>query len=110
VHIDGRSTTVTDQVIATEDKIVHDDALNIDRKVFAGQPVPPDLVDAYNGGTRASDGSDAQGEAIDYGSWDVDDLESKAKELGVYDDIEGTGANGNVVKADLVKALSDANG
>jgi hypothetical protein len=38
----------TDPVIATEDRTVHDEALGIDRKVFAGQPVPPDLVDAYN--------------------------------------------------------------
>jgi hypothetical protein len=48
---------MTDQVIATEDAIVHDDVLGIDRKVFAGQPVPPDLVDAYKGGVRSGDGA-----------------------------------------------------
>jgi hypothetical protein len=106
VHLDGRSTTVAEQVIATEDKIVHDDLLNIDRKVFAGQPVPPELVDAYNGDTRASDGSDPDGSAVDYESQSAEQLEAEAKQRGIYDDIEGTGANGNVVKADLVKALS----
>jgi hypothetical protein len=37
----------SEPVIATEDRTVHDNALKIDRKVFAGQPIPPDLVDAY---------------------------------------------------------------
>lgn len=35
--------------IASETKIVHDKNMGIDRKVIAGQPIPPDLVDAYNG-------------------------------------------------------------
>lgn len=34
-------------VVASETVIVHDDQLNIDRQVVAGQEVPPDLVDAY---------------------------------------------------------------
>ena len=34
-------------VIAEKDAVVYDDALEIKRKVFAGQPVPPDLVEAY---------------------------------------------------------------
>jgi hypothetical protein len=97
---------VAEQVIATEDASSTTIALNIDRKVFAGQPVPPDLVDAYNGDTRASDGSDPDGSAVDYESQSVEELEAEAKQRGIYDDIEGTGANGNVVKADLVKALS----
>lgn len=35
------------ETIATEDRVVHDEQLGIDRKIVAGQPVPPDLVDAY---------------------------------------------------------------
>lgn len=45
------------EVIATESLIVHDDALNIDRQLIAGQPVPPDLIDAYRatvGDTQAA--------------------------------------------------------
>lgn len=37
----------TKPVMATETVIVHDDNLNIDRRVILGQPVPPDLIDAY---------------------------------------------------------------
>lgn len=36
--------------IAEKDDVIHDENLGIDRKIFAGQPVPPDLVDAYNAG------------------------------------------------------------
>lgn len=42
---------VSDLPIAKEDLIVHDEQLGIDRKVFAGQPVPADLVDAYEKAT-----------------------------------------------------------
>jgi hypothetical protein len=41
-------------VIAREDLVVHDDNLGIDRKLFAGQEVPPDLVDAYAKATGAN--------------------------------------------------------
>jgi hypothetical protein len=59
---------MADQVIATETKIVHDPDLDIDRLVLAGQPVPPDLVEAYTseGGsvdaptTLAADATDEQ--------------------------------------------------
>jgi hypothetical protein len=43
-----------DLPIAKEDMIVHDDALNIDRKIIAGQPVPPDLLEAYEQHTGTS--------------------------------------------------------
>lgn len=43
-------------VIASETQIVHDDTLNIDRQVLAGQPVPPDLLEAY---------ADAVGTSVD---------------------------------------------
>lgn len=51
-------------VIATEDKTVHDDVLGIDRLVFAGQPVPPDLVDAYKaqGGSTSIAAAPAPGD------------------------------------------------
>jgi hypothetical protein len=90
---------MTDQVIATEDAIVHDDVLGIDRKVFAGQPVPPDLVEAYQGGARAGDGSDP----VDYDAESVEELEKLVADRKL--EVKGTGADGNVVKADLVKAL-----
>lgn len=51
---------MADEVIASKDVVVHDDTLNIDRKVVAGQPVPPDLVDAYESevGSKKSSKSD----------------------------------------------------
>lgn len=42
-------------VIAKESVVVHDDLLGIDRHVFAGQPVPADLVGAYNAQTVGDD-------------------------------------------------------
>lgn len=38
-------------VIATQTKVVHDDVLGIDRRVFKGTEIPADLIDAYDGGT-----------------------------------------------------------
>ena len=40
---------MAERVIATETVVVHDDTLNIDRRVVEGLPVPRDLVDAYEG-------------------------------------------------------------
>lgn len=40
---------MAERVIATETVVVHDDTLNIDRRVVEGQPVPRDLVNAYEG-------------------------------------------------------------
>jgi hypothetical protein len=40
-----------DLPIATEDVVVHDDALGINRKIIAGTQVPPDLIDAYEKAT-----------------------------------------------------------
>jgi len=42
-----------------------------------------------------------------YASKGVDDLEQLVSDRGLSDKVEGTGANGNVVKADLVKVLED---
>ena len=43
--------------------------------------------------------------AAGYGSRTVDALEADARERGIYDAIEGSGAGGNIVKDDLVGAL-----
>lgn len=55
-----------------------------------------------------SPSSDEDGAA----EWSPEDskeqLVAVAQQLGVYDDIEGTGANGNVLKEDIVKALEAA--
>lgn len=63
------------QVIATRDLILHNDGMGINQKVFAGQPVPPDLVKAYHaevgsGDEPASDTADAKAE--DSSSADVE--------------------------------------
>lgn len=39
-----------DVVIAGKTRLVFDKAMGIHRRVIKGQPVPPDLVDAYNSG------------------------------------------------------------
>jgi hypothetical protein len=49
------------------------------------------------------DSSDSSGEQ-DYESQDVDDLKREATKRGL--DVEGTGSGGNVLKGDLVSALS----
>lgn len=46
-HLNPKGAAVSNNVIASKDVIVHDEVLNIDRQVLAGQAVPPDLVDAY---------------------------------------------------------------
>lgn len=46
-RIDLKGNPVAPQVIAKQDCIVHDNDLQIDRQIIAGQPVPPDLLDAY---------------------------------------------------------------
>jgi len=43
----------------------------------------------------------------DYSAMSVDELTAYAVSLGIYDDIEGSGANGNILKADLVAAFED---
>jgi hypothetical protein len=52
---------------------------------------------------------DGTGNALpDFDAMTVSQLESKAKALGIYDDIEGTGSGGNIKKDDLVGALVNA--
>lgn len=90
------------EVIATENVIVHDDVLGIDRQLIAGQPVPPDLVDAYT--AKIGPSAAAQSPGGDLDGMTVEDLQTLADERGVT--VEGTGKDGNVLKADLVQALS----
>ena len=40
-----------------------------------------------------------------YSEWKVSALEDEAQRRGIYDAIEGSGSDGNIVKADLVAAL-----
>lgn len=47
-------------------------------------------------------------ELEDYSVWTVDQLTDRAQEIGIYDDIEGTGSNGSILKSDLVAALEGA--
>ena len=53
---------------------------------------------------------DGSGDTLpDYDSWSRAELEAELADLGIpLDSIEGTGANGNVVKDDLVNALFNA--
>jgi hypothetical protein len=73
-------------VVATRDVIVHDDALDIDRQLLAGQPVPPELIDAYQAkvgdtGSRAEAGRDDTA-AVDE-ELTGDDLANRAAELKI---------------------------
>jgi hypothetical protein len=102
------------EVIAAENVIVHDDNLEIDRIVIAGQPVPPDLVDAYHEkvGHKAeepvADAHSDDSSSSNYADQTVEDLRAEADRREL--EVEGTGKDGNVVKKDLVAALeaSDA--
>jgi hypothetical protein len=95
----------TEPVVASQNATVLDPNLGIHRKVVAGQPVPPELVEAYQqttGDTTAGPAEPGAGK-IDYNSWPADDVEAEVERLGL--EVVGTGANGNVTKADRVKAL-----
>lgn len=138
-HLTTEGSTAMTEVIATESTIVKDPYLGIERQVLSGQPVPPELIDAYhekvgNDATKDDPAAAARDElagqhgtgtstgtaptdttpvsdttAGDYESKSLEDLEAlvKVREL----EVEGTGSNGRVLKADLVAALkaADAN-
>lgn len=46
-----------------------------------------------------------QGSIVDYAAMKVPDLVEEAMKRGIYDGIEGSGKDGNVVRDDLVAAL-----
>jgi hypothetical protein len=60
-HLNLKGDITVADTIATQDLVVHDDALGIDRHLFAGQPVPPDLLDAY----RKATGDESAGQLSD---------------------------------------------
>lgn len=91
-----------DVVVAKKDVIVHDDQLNIDRKIVAGQPVPADLRKAYAEETGESV-PESDSDTVDYDKKSVEELEDEVDRRGL--EVEGTGADGNVLKKDLVAAL-----
>jgi hypothetical protein len=91
-------------LIASEDLTVDDENLGIKRKIFAGDRVPPDLVEAYKKATasRASEGAGTN--ANDWASKNKTDLETEVERRGL--EVEGTGRDGAIVKDDLVAALT----
>lgn len=113
-HVIG-DTSMT-EVIATEDAIVHDPNLGIDRKVFAGQAVPPDLVAPYQekvgaGDVRDTTETDRQraaagtgtstGTAPDPGASPSEELAGEALQARAQElDIEGRSS----MKADELRA------
>jgi hypothetical protein len=112
-HINLKGDPVA-EVIATENAVVPDVALGIDRLVIAGQPVPPDLVGAYRekvGDKKAeeSPADTAQSDEDSSTSYDDQTVEQLQAEVDQRElEVEGTGKDGNVVKNDLVAALQAA--
>lgn len=65
-----------------------------------GGPSPGELAQGNTGGAEASSAEEG-----DYSSMNSADLKAEADEREL--EVEGSGANGNVTKADLVKALEE---
>lgn len=86
----------------------------LDRKIAAAEAAgDSEAAEAYRarlGQTGADAGTDDG--AVDYEAdgWSKDELQAEAEKRGLT--VEGSGANGNVVKADLIAALqkNDAEG
>jgi hypothetical protein len=74
-------------VIAETTKIVRDPDMNIDREVLAGQPIPPDLIKAYEGtaGSGKSPTTAAAVEVPDMATATDEDLDTFAKDSNVKD-------------------------
>jgi pyruvate/2-oxoglutarate dehydrogenase complex dihydrolipoamide acyltransferase (E2) component len=104
----------SDLPLAKEDAVVDqelDHGVTVQRKIMAGTRVPPDLIEAYEEktGTTTVAADTSPGDTVpDYDAMSVEELEAEiAKRDDIdRDAIQGTGKDGNVVKADLVKALS----
>ncbi len=63
-------------------------------------------ADETEAGDDEADAGDAEGEGSPLESWTTAELEDLGDEYGIEaSDIEGTGAGGNVVKADWVRVL-----
>jgi hypothetical protein len=106
----------SDLPLAKHDAIVDvelDHGVKVQRKVIAGTRVPPDLIDAYTettGDTPTEAADEQSSSSPDYGAMNVEELQALVDEREL--EVAGTGKDGNVVKADLVKALqnSDSSG
>jgi hypothetical protein len=90
--------------VAKEDLVV-EDAVGVPRKILASQPVPRDLLEAYEEKVGKSSKSSDGNEAPDYSKQNNDDLEAEIKKRGLDVPTEGTGQDGNVIKKDLVAVL-----
>jgi pyruvate/2-oxoglutarate dehydrogenase complex dihydrolipoamide acyltransferase (E2) component len=104
----------SDLPLAKQDTVVDeelDHGVKVQRKIIAGTRVPPHLIDAYNaktGGSPASDAGEPAGDTPpNYEAMKVEELEAAiaARDDIDIDAIQGTGSDGKVIKADLVKAL-----
>lgn len=95
--------------VATKDLVVKD-AIGVDRQIVAGMAVPLDLLDAYEAetGDTSAEITDPSTGALtgDYENHNAADLQAEADRRDLS--VEGTGKDGNVLKADLVKALEGA--
>lgn len=96
--------------VAEETRLVKNPYLGITQRVLAGQPIPPDLVEAYASGETVKARSITPNTTTP-GEFDVNtaskkDLEAEAKRRELT--ITGTGSQGNVTKEDLQKALAPA--
>lgn len=88
------------QTVVVELELEH--GVKVTRKVMEGQRVPPQLIDGY----LEAIGEKPADEQADYQAMTVEDLEKLAADREL--DIEGSGKDGNVLKADLINALTAA--
>ena len=94
---------MTDTKIASDDRTVTDPNTGVERKVFAGTEIPPDLLDAYEqaGGASTDRPPTAPGEVIASSTMTVTDPATG---------VERRLLEGQPVPPDLVDAYSDATG
>ena len=71
----------------------------------AGAGATPAGHSGETGNALEADTSGGAGGSTDYNDQSVDDLQAEADSRGLT--VEGTGANGNVLKADLMTALEE---
>jgi hypothetical protein len=80
-----------------------DHGVEIKRKLFAGQRVPADLIEAYHAATGDEPVADESATGPDYSKMTPEDLRALVDERQLQ--VQGSGANGNIIKTDLVNAL-----
>lgn len=97
--------TQSDLPLATQTITVDlelDHGVIVQRKIVEGTRVPPDLIDAYHQATGEKPAKDDEASSR-YDSMKVEDLEQLVSDRELQ--VEGTGKDGNIVKADLIRAL-----